>query len=196
MRKLLSICVALATISAISVTAQDIDPSMKLIDWKTNTVQQVGDKKFTFVSSTLPTNSTVTFSLSSQLALLSVAYDGGNMQANGQTLNFTIAIDQTLSPSDYFYTVSMDTSMIVGPTTEATKLVEPNVTLTSVNGNPSAVWTNTNTGLKFITVNNTYTGGGYLVNETIAFQEVPEPTTIGLAAIGLLGALTIRCRKI
>jgi hypothetical protein len=192
MKKFLLICSVLVTFSAVNVMA------IHLADWATSPVQQVGDKIFTYVSSTLPTNTTVGFAVVfGSNAILSLSFDGGSMIANGQVLNYTIAIDPTISPSDYFDKASMDTSIAVGPTTASTKLVEPNLTLTSVNGNPSAlVFIPGN--LTFLTVQNTYTGGGILTTEADSFVEgtvVPEPSTITLLLAGLSGLLFVARRK-
>ena len=110
------------------------------------------------------------------------------MQANGQYLNYTVAIDQTMSPSDVFSNASMDTSWSTGTAYAKTTIFEPNpdVILISTNGNPSATVTLPG-GLTFLTVSNAYWGGGYLTQETDAFLEVtiPEPSPFVLLLTGL-----------
>jgi hypothetical protein len=191
MKHVVIFCAVAVILAASGVT----QASITLSQWAANPTQTVGDKIFTFVSSTLPTNSTIGFSEPAQTVYFTVGFDGGNMQATGQYLNYTVAINQTVSPLDVFVSASMDTSWITGSTTVTTTIFEPNpdVVLTSVNGYPSALATIPG-NLTLLTVRDVYTGGGYLVNETTAFTQftTPEPATLALLTVGALALLKRR----
>jgi len=191
--------------AVLSFGGQAMADQLNLNDWLAHPVQTCGDKIFTLLSTSnpFPVVTDVTFTLTpagpnAQIATVTLSWDeNGSLPVtlNPLTLDYTIAINESLYPGSYFAGVRIDAtddtpSVAFGNTTVTKLLIEPGITVKSINGGAqSATIPGT---LTMLTVHETFAAnssdGGLLAsssNEFLELQPVPAPAALLLGAMGL-----------
>jgi hypothetical protein len=166
--------------------------AFNVTQWSNTPTQKIGDTTFTFLSSNLPGSTSITLNLGTIGGQTMASLTVGNVVIDKiYELNYTLAIDQGMSPTDAFGTVSMSTSKIAGTPSVMKTIFEPNpdIAITSYNGTPSEV-VSIPDSLKFMTIRDVWSSSGTLASTTNYFSETPEPAT--LAILGLGGLLLRR----
>lgn len=194
MKKVIVLAAILALL-AIGPMAQAIT----LSDWAVNPIIRVSDKIITYTGTNLPGFITIGtgFALGNTAIVNLSSFD--SMQLTGQYLDYTIAIDQTMAPNDVFDAVAMGSTVLFGTTLVTKTIYEPNpdVVVSSSSTSPSSPYVLIPGNLKFLTVHEVFTGGGYLIDVSNNFRErtLPEPSSIIVLLGGLGSLLALRRRR-
>jgi hypothetical protein len=156
--------------------------------------QTIGDKIFTFTGSSLPDTTYLSVYTLNWVYPPGITISVSVLQSGSLTsvsLDYTLAINSALSPSDVFTDVAIGYPNPIGGSTIVTETIDeiPEFSLQNTTGSPVTAYISGNTN--FLAVHETMSGywGDPLVSR---FTDTPEPTTLLLLS---LGGVLLRKRK-